>query len=245
MSIHAGAAFSTSQKKGTPCRYPRKSGGIADGREGAADVGHDEDEEHRVERGDAVAVHLDPRADQHHRGARRPDDVGEHRPHGQEHHVARGPRLAADADVQAGRHQEQRADQHHEGDVLLERPDHAGGAVRAPDEVVRPHQRAEPHRHRRIEALPPMPRTRRAERHDRDEEQEQGERPGEPQRTRRPTPPGRPSRLRERRRGTRCGRHGDASPAEHAGAAQIFTGAMRQISSAYCRIVRSLENLPM
>src|SRR5262249_2461238 len=51
---------------------------VADGREAAACIAHDEDEKDDVERGDAILVHANPRADEQHRGTGGSDDVCKH-----------------------------------------------------------------------------------------------------------------------------------------------------------------------
>src|SRR3972149_1449017 len=70
-------------------------GGVAEGGEQAADIGHEEDEEdHGVGDPPALPVGLEQGPDQYHRGPRGPDDRGQDRSRREEGRVGQRGRLA-------------------------------------------------------------------------------------------------------------------------------------------------------
>ncbi len=97
MSAQSGKSRSV-QKNGTPLMKPMKSGGSPSGRQAAADVGDEEDEEDGdVDRVLALGVGLEQRPDEEHARARGADDVGQDRADEEEERVdlGRRPEVAA------------------------------------------------------------------------------------------------------------------------------------------------------
>ena len=115
-------------EEGDPAQVPQEQGGVADGRQGAADVADQEDEE----QGDVLdvlplAVGAQHGADQQHRRAGGADDVGDQRADRQERGVCRGLSFKIALEQDAAADDEERAQQGDERDVLLERVGQAVG----------------------------------------------------------------------------------------------------------------------
>ena len=123
--------------EGHTAQVAKKERRVADGREAAAHVADDEDEEDDVKRGDAILVHPNPRADEQHGRAGGADEVGQHRADEQEDAVHERRGLALHADVDAAAHHEERADERDEADVFVRHVEHPPRRAQREDVVER------------------------------------------------------------------------------------------------------------
>jgi hypothetical protein len=92
---------------------------VADGREGAADVGDDKDEENDVEGADADFIHPDVRPDEDHGGAGGADEVSQYAADKQEEDVLKRSGLALDVEMDAPGDHEQRPDQGNKRNIFV------------------------------------------------------------------------------------------------------------------------------
>ena len=147
---------------------------VADGRETAADVRHDEDEEDDVMRRDAVFVQTQPRANEQHGGAGGTEDIGQHRADEEEEHVDLRRGLALHIDVDATGHDVERSDKRNEAKVVHGGVSDGGtGRRRQAEEIVAQRDRREGEGDLGVMFSPP---SRKAQRPERDEREQQGER---------------------------------------------------------------------
>ena len=109
-------------RNGTPLQVAEEERRVAERREAAADVRHEEDEEDdRVRDVLALAVGLQQRPDEQHRGAGRADERGEERAQAEERGVRAGRGLEVALQQHAARDHEEAAEQHDERDVVARR----------------------------------------------------------------------------------------------------------------------------
>ena len=107
--------------EGDSLKEAQKKRGVTDGRKGAADIGDQEDEEGRVESGDAVSIHPYPGADEQHGGSRGADDTSQNRTNQEEEDVLPRGGFTGDPNVDPPRHNEESGHNDHETDVLMQR----------------------------------------------------------------------------------------------------------------------------
>ena len=141
--------------EGNPLQITQKQWRIANGRQAAAHVRHDENKENDVVRGDAVLVHPQPRPDQEHGRAGRAQNICQDGADQQKNHIDQRRRLAFDIDVDAAGNHKQRADQQDETGVIVRHVQHA---VRRPQhqKVIAQGNDAETERDLGIMPGPPM-----------------------------------------------------------------------------------------
>ena len=103
--------------------------------ESAADITDDENEEDQMVAGEAVFVHSDPRSDQEHRGASRPDGIAQQCPRKQKKDVHPWFRPVLDPNVDASGNNKERPDHSHKAEILAGGIEHRAPRL-DPEDVV-------------------------------------------------------------------------------------------------------------
>jgi hypothetical protein len=133
-----------------------------------------------VERADSDLVHPNPRPDQHHRSARRSDEIRHHRTNREEHDVRDRRRFALHFDVYPSGHHKQRTDKDDEREIFVQRVRQNRPSPRNFQHIVNRHRDSKPDGYVRVVVLPHMLNARGRQRHRRNQQEEQRERRDQP-----------------------------------------------------------------
>ena len=160
-----------------PGKISQEQGRIADGRQAAAHVRDDENEENNVVRRDPIPVHANPGPDEQHGRARRPQRVCPDGSDQKEHHVRHRRGFPLDLDMNPARNHEQGTNQRDEAGVFVRRTQHPPVSLQ-PENIVSQCDRSQAKGRLRIMFRPPSGKKQRAERNGRQQHAEGRNHPG-------------------------------------------------------------------